>query len=101
MKAMHNIRTAAIQHCNPKDIMIIVDGDDQLVGKQVFKLYNAVFQKEKVWFVYSNFIDVNNKNLGYSREFSAETIRTNSYRYDLFYTSHLRAFYTSLFLQIQ
>ena len=49
--------------------MMIVDGDDQLVGRQVFKLYNAVFQKEKVWFVYSNFIDVNNKNLGYSREF--------------------------------
>lgn len=69
MKAMHNIRTAATQYCDPKDIMMIVDGDDQLVGRQVFKLYNAVFQKEKVWFVYSNFIDVNNKNLGYSREF--------------------------------
>lgn len=37
--------------------MIIVDGDDQLVGKQVFKLFNSVFQKENVWFAYSNFID--------------------------------------------
>jgi hypothetical protein len=45
MKALNNIRTAAVTYCNPDDIMIIVDGDDQLIGKQVFKLFNAVFQK--------------------------------------------------------
>lgn len=37
---------AAQKYCQPKDIMIIVDGDDQLVGKQVFKLFNSAFQKE-------------------------------------------------------
>ena len=67
MKAMYNIRNAAKSHCDPKDIMIIVDGDDQLIGKQVFKLFNAVFQKDKVWFAYSNFIDIPTKNAGYSR----------------------------------
>ncbi len=44
-KALQNIKHAASSYCDPKDIMIIIDGDDQLVGKQVFKLFNAVFQK--------------------------------------------------------
>jgi hypothetical protein len=81
--------------------MIIVDGDDQLVGKQVFKLFNAVFQKEKAWFVYSNFIDFESRNVGFSRPFPERSIRTGNYRHEMFYTSHLRAFYTSLFLKIK
>lgn len=28
MRAMHNLRTAAKDYCQPKDIFIIVDGDD-------------------------------------------------------------------------
>lgn len=45
MRALNNIRSAAEVFCNPEDIMMIVDGDDQLVGRQVFKLFNSVFQK--------------------------------------------------------
>ena len=28
MRAMHNLRTAAKVYCQPKDIFIIIDGDD-------------------------------------------------------------------------
>jgi hypothetical protein len=44
MKAMPNLRTAAKEHCRPEEIFLIVDGDDELVGRQVLKLFNAVFQ---------------------------------------------------------
>jgi hypothetical protein len=44
LKAMPNLRTAAKQHCKPEEIFLIVDGDDELLGKQVLKLFNAVFQ---------------------------------------------------------
>ena len=56
MKAMHNLRVAANTYCQPQDIFIVVDGDDELIGRQVFKLFNAMFQSTGAWFVYSNFL---------------------------------------------
>jgi hypothetical protein len=44
MRAMHNVRFAANNYCKPNDIFMIVDGDDELVGRQVLKLFNANFQ---------------------------------------------------------
>ena len=43
-RAMPNLRIAAKQYCKPEDIFLIVDGDDELLGRQVFKLFNSVFQ---------------------------------------------------------
>lgn len=44
MRAMSNLRSAARNHCKPEEIFLIVDGDDELLGKQVLKLFNSVFQ---------------------------------------------------------
>jgi len=41
---MPNLRWAATSFCKPDDIFMIVDGDDELLGRQVLKLFNAVFQ---------------------------------------------------------
>lgn len=97
---MPNLRRAANKFCKPHEIFLIIDGDDELIGRQVLKLYNSVFQKEKAWFVYSNFISIRG-NVGYSRPFPAKVIANNSYRKYPFVTSHLRAFYTQLFLNIK
>ncbi len=40
-----NIHMAAHNHCKPGEIMILLDGDDVLIGRQVFSLLNAVYQK--------------------------------------------------------
>lgn len=53
---------------------MIVDGDDELLGKQVFKFFNAVFQSKKLWLAYTNFI-TSRGSLGYSRAFSDYTIK--------------------------
>lgn len=79
---------------------MIVDGDDELVGRQVLKLFNAVFQEKKLWFVYSNFLSTVG-GIGYSRPFPSQVIERNHYRKYPFVTSHLRAFYTKLFLNIK
>ena len=47
----------------------MVDGDDELVGRQVLKLFSAYFQKYDAWFVYSNFIHGVRDDVGYSRSF--------------------------------
>jgi hypothetical protein len=36
--------------------MIIVDGDDELVGRYVLQLFNAVYQKTGSFALYSNHI---------------------------------------------
>jgi hypothetical protein len=43
-KATFNIVNAAFTYCNNNSIQVLVDGDDQLIGKQVFKLINAQYQ---------------------------------------------------------
>ena len=79
---------------------MIVDGDDELIGRQVLKLFSAMFQREQAWFVYSNFLNIRH-SVGYSRPFPAATVKNNKYRSYPFVTSHLRAFYTKLFLNIK
>lgn len=99
-RAMANLRTAAKEHCRPEEIFMIVDGDDELLGRQVLKLFNAVFQEKKLWFVYSNFLSIAG-TIGFSRPFPPSTMRRNNYRTFHYVTSHLRAFYTKLFLNIR
>lgn len=38
---MANIYYAARKECKKGQIFVVIDGDDQLVGRQVFKLINA------------------------------------------------------------
>lgn len=39
-KALNNIYKAAHYYCKKNEIMLIVDGDDYLIGTQVLKLLN-------------------------------------------------------------
>jgi hypothetical protein len=41
---------------------MIIDGDDELIGRQVFKLFSAVYQKKEALVVYSNYVVFNSKN---------------------------------------
>ena len=65
----------------------------------MLKVFNSVFQSKKAWFVYTNFLTIRG-TVGYSRYFPQSIIDNNRYRVYPFVTSHLRAFYTQLFLNI-
>ncbi len=88
----------------PEDSIYIngPDGDDALSGTQVLQLYNAFFQKNDVWVVWSYFSCVSN-TMGFYRDrhypkkmMEEHTIRDNKY-----FTSQLRAFYNKLFLKVE
>lgn len=79
---------------------MVLDGDDEFLGKQVLKLFNAVFQKEQIWFMYTNFI-TSVGTLGYSRPYPQDIIDRNAYRDYGFTVTHLRAYYTKLLLNIK
>ena len=55
MYATYNLQNAAHNYCHPKDIFLILDGDDELVGSQVFKLFNSRYQIKDNWIVYTSF----------------------------------------------
>jgi hypothetical protein len=44
MRALPNLRKAALEYCLPEEIFLVVDGDDELIGRHVLKLFNAAFQ---------------------------------------------------------
>ena len=66
--ALPNILDAAHNFCRPYELFMVIDGDDYLLGKQVFKLFSSVFYQSKCWVAYSNFLTVS-KKVGYSRPY--------------------------------
>ena len=40
-----NIYKVAHNHCKEGEILVMLDGDDSLIGRNVFALLNAVYQK--------------------------------------------------------
>lgn len=43
------------EYCEEGDIIVDFDVDDLLIGRQVFKLVNSVFQDENNWVMYSSY----------------------------------------------
>ena len=74
--AMANLRDAAMNYCKEEEIFFVVDGDDELIGRQVFKLFNSIYQKYDVWFVYTNFIN-SNGGFGFSQAYPLSVIQQN------------------------
>jgi len=77
--SMFNQRRAANEFCQPEEIMMVVDGDDELLGRQVFRLFNAIFQEKQVWFMYTNYLP-NGGYVGYSRPIPEPIIKYHEIR---------------------
>ena len=55
MKATYsNIRGS--KECKSGEIMVSLDGDDELLGRYVLKMINAKYQEGDYWLVYTSFI---------------------------------------------
>lgn len=54
--AVENIYYTIHKYCDYNQISYIIDGDDEIIGTQVFKLFNALYQEQKMYVLYSNFI---------------------------------------------
>ena len=68
MYAAYNIHYAISNYCQRDDVAVLVDGDDELLGTQVFKLINHAYEKNKNnWVVYFSSISSSLK-YGYSQD---------------------------------
>lgn len=55
---MQNIYEKIHEECPNGEIVGLIDGDDSFNGRQVLKLYNALFHQKKAALIYSNFLKI-------------------------------------------
>lgn len=77
-----NIYNAGHNHCKEGEIMVLLDGDDALIGRQVFSVLNAVYQKEKVALTYGQFLLVRDNRVsnGFSRSIPEKSLIDGTFR---------------------
>ena len=89
--------------CSEGDIIVDIDADDYLLGKQVFKLLNSLYTRSDNWFIYTNYISWislrKNIILGISKDviWKSSEYRTNT---KLWSTGHLQTYLQELYLRI-
>jgi len=49
-------------YCNSGEIVVIIDGDDSFISRNVLALYNAIYQRDEAAMVYSNFLTIHNND---------------------------------------
>lgn len=92
------------KYCDYGQVFMIVDGDDELIGRQAFKVVNALYQREKMYVLYSQFISYDPKarrdvlDIGISEDFPSFVKRENSYRTFKHSYSQLRSMISDLIL---
>ena len=91
-------------HCdNENDIIYDIDADDFLLGRQFFKVLNAVYQSGDFWFVYANYCWMYQERVileGASKPLPKDLIADHSYRRKTFVTIGPRSFLRKLYMKI-
>lgn len=54
--AVENIYYITHKYCDYNQLAYIVDGDDELIGTQVLRLFNTMYQRHKLYVLYSNWL---------------------------------------------
>jgi hypothetical protein len=105
MTAVPNIDKAIREYCHSDEIVVMVDGDDELLVKDSLKVFNSIYQSKKVEVVYSNHLKVywhqDDVYPGWSAAYTEEEKRDNAYRDVPQKIAHLRSFKASLYLKIK
>ena len=99
--ALSNIYKAVIS-CKDDEIIVLVDGDDQLASHNVLKLLNAAYKKFDIWMTHGNYKTLsNNAPCSYCPVAPPNIVKENKFREFPHGLIHLRTFYAWLFKQIK
>ena len=82
-----------------------MDADDELIGSQVLKLFNALYQSQQdLWLVYTNNLAFDDQlrqpMVGVSKMLETEHFKIHTIRLHTFTISNLRTFSRRLFMKI-
>lgn len=101
MKANFNFYKAIHDHCEPSDIVVIVDGDDWLTNSQVLAKLNQYYANPDVWVTYGNYQTYPKKKGSCCKPVTKKFLKSGNIRRMPWYFTHLRTFYAGLFQQIR
>lgn len=90
----------AIHSCGDREIVAILDGDDELAHEKVLEKINAAYADPNVWMTYGQYITYPQYERGICCKVSKKTIKNHSFRKEKWSISHLRTFYAGLFKKI-
>jgi glycosyltransferase involved in cell wall biosynthesis len=102
--ALENIYIATHEYCSTDSIVLNLDADDEFIGKNVLKTFNAGYQQFKSGVAYSNFFwyeQGENVMLGFTSDYTDKEKEYRKYRQAPQRFSHLRSYRTELFLKIK
>jgi hypothetical protein len=77
------------KYSKPNDIVIIIDGDDYLVGNNVFNIINDTYNEKKCWVTYGSFI-------GKWSDMVKKPPKSENYRKEVWRYGHIRTFKSGL-----
>lgn len=96
MGALANMFFWTKRYCAPDSVVIIVDGDDSLLGTQTLQVINAVYRDPQVWYMYSGYLNYYVASGGFEHGYLSDYLRVGTGKYrlveDYWVTSHLRTF---------
>lgn len=103
--AVPNIHMAITRFCKPNEIAFFVDGDDEIISRKAFQIFNAVYQAKRPAIAYSisleYWLEEDMVKDGWSLPYKEEEKANNSYREVAQKISHLRSFRVDLYLEIK
>lgn len=91
----------AVHDCRPEEIVVILDGDDELAGPNVLTKLNQVYQDSNVWMTYGQFVSSSSIYIGECSQLPDDVISANTIRNYPWVSSHLKTFYAGLFQRIK
>ena len=101
--AMANDYNANHLYCSEDSIVVHLDGDDEFIGRNVLKIFNAEYHNRKAGAIYSAFYFYSqNKwaSRGFTSQYNDNIKKENKFRYAPMYYSHLKSYRNQLFLKI-
>jgi len=87
--ALENIHNSIMNHCEPDDIVVLLDGDDYLLNKHVLSFVSDFYNEHDCWFSYGSAVWSNGAKC-FSRPYTKEEFK--NIKSIPFKISHLRSF---------
>lgn len=101
--SLENIYDAVHGHCSADSIVMLLDADDELLGRNTMKLFNAMYHFYGGGEIYSNFYTYIVDDMlepGFSASYSLEEKQALRFREQNAKTAHLQTFNSTLFRNI-
>jgi len=92
--ALENIHNAVMDHCDPDDIVVLLDGDDWLENRKVLQYINDQYNQHDCWIMYGQARWTNGQR-GFASQYTEREF--NNLRKSKFRVSHLRTFRAGLY----